>query len=100
MKKSTLLALFFILPVLLVANPVSKQPLTSGGFPLSDIQIFIGFVFLIFLHLSVFLLITDNRMRRAEKLKRLQELELERRVLEELQLEISFTTEPELEAVE
>jgi len=100
MKKSTFLGLFLILPVLLFAGPVSKQPLPSGGFPLSDIQIFIGFVFLIFLHLSVFLLITDRKMRKAEKLKRLEELELEKQVLEELPLEITFSTTAELEEVE
>jgi heme/copper-type cytochrome/quinol oxidase subunit 2 len=97
MKKSTILAILFAFPILLNAQPKLKQVTPVKVQDNNDVFIFIGFVLFIFIHLAAFLLITDIRLRRAEKLKQKDEMELDRKVREQLPAEISFSMEQETE---
>lgn len=98
MKKSTILAILFAFPILLNAQPQLKHISTPVKVQDSnDVFIFVGFVLFIFIHLAGFLLITDVRLRRAEKLKQRDEMELGRKVREQLPAEISFSLEEETE---
>lgn len=98
MKKSTILAILFAFPILLNAQPQLKQVSTPVKVQdNNDVFIFIGFVLFIFIHLAAFLLVTDVRLRRAEKLKQKDEMDLGRKVREQLPAEISFSIEEETE---